>query len=234
MKIGTIAASLALAAAFALPVHAQQEDRVKAELKKRIPEAPIDSVRKANYGGLYEVLVGGEIYYTDEAATYLLTGSLIDLKTKTNVTELRLRQVNAVKWSALIPRNSIRVEVSKGWLTLDGAVQWQFQRDAAEEAVRHLNGVRGVSNLISLKTPISKAVIKADIEAALKRTAQLDAAQIDVAVAGHDVTLTGSVKTYAERQEAARAAWAAPGVDSVQNRLSVEGWSPYDNERYAG
>jgi osmotically-inducible protein OsmY len=139
--------------------------------------------------------------------------------------------VNAVKW---IPRNSIRVEVSKGWLTLDGAVQWQFQRDAAEEAVRHLNGVRGVSNLISLKTPISKAVIKADIEAALKRRAQLDAEQIDVAVAGHDVTLTGSVKTYAERQEAGRAAWAAPGVDSVQNRLSVEGWSPYDNERYAG
>jgi osmotically-inducible protein OsmY len=139
--------------------------------------------------------------------------------------------VNAVKW---IPRNSIRVEVSKGWLTLDGAVQWQFQRDAAEEAVRHLNGVRGVSNLISLKTPISKAVIKADIEAALKRRAQLDAEQIDVSVAGHDVTLTGSVKTYAERQEAGRTAWAAPGVDSVQNRLSVEGWSPYDNERYAG
>ena len=81
---------------------------------------------------------------------------------------------------------------------------------------------------------ISKAVIKADIEAALKRTAQLDAEQIDVAVAGHDVILTGSVKTYAERQEAARAAWAAPGVDSVQNRLSVEGWSLYDNERYAG
>jgi osmotically-inducible protein OsmY len=142
--------------------------------------------------------------------------------------------VNAVKWSASIPRNSIRVAVSKGWLTLDGAVQWQFQRDAAEEAVRHLNGVRGVSNLISLKTPISKAVIKADIEAALKRRAQLDAEQIDVSVAGHDVTLTGSVKTYAERQEAGRTAWAAPGVDSVQNRLSVEGWSPYDNERYAG
>ncbi len=142
--------------------------------------------------------------------------------------------VNAVKWSASIPRDSIRVAVSKGWLTLDGAVQWQFQRDAAEEAVRHLNGVRGVSNLISLKTPISKAVIKADIEAALKRRAQLDAEQIDVSVAGHDVTLTGSVKTYAERQEAGRTAWAAPGVDSVQNRLSVEGWSPYDNERYAG
>jgi osmotically-inducible protein OsmY len=139
--------------------------------------------------------------------------------------------VNAVKW---LPRNSIRVEVSKGWLTLDGAVQWQFQRDAAEEAVRHLNGVRGVSNLISLKTPIGKAVIRADIEAALKRRAQLDAEQIDVAVAGHVVTLTGSVKTYAERQEAGRAVWAAPGVDSVQNRLSVEGWSPYDNERYAG
>jgi len=114
MKIGTIAASLALAAAFALPAHAQQEDRVKAELKKRIPEAPIDSVRKANYGGLYEVLVGGEIYYTDEAATYLLTGSLIDLKTKTNVTELRLRQVNAVKWSELPLDNAIKIVRGNG------------------------------------------------------------------------------------------------------------------------
>ena len=101
MKIVAIAATFALAAAFALPVHAQQEDRVKAELKKRVPEAPVDTVRKTNYGGLYEVLVGGEIYYTDEAASFLLTGSLIDLKTKTNVTELRLRQVNAVKWSEL-------------------------------------------------------------------------------------------------------------------------------------
>jgi len=142
--------------------------------------------------------------------------------------------VNGINWSPSIPADSVKVEVSRGWVRLDGAVNWQYQRDAAEDVVRHLAGVRGVSNLISLKSSVSQAVIRSDIEAALKRRAQVDADQIDVAVAGHDVTLSGTVRTYAERKEAERAAWAAPGVYSVDNRLSVDAWSPYDHERYSG
>jgi len=142
--------------------------------------------------------------------------------------------VNVINWSPSIPAHSVKVEVSRGWVTLDGAVNWQYQRDAAEDVVRHLAGVRGVSNLISLKSSVSQAVIRSDIEAALKRRAQVDADQIDVAVAGHDVTLTGTVRTYAERKEAERATWAAPGVYSVDNRLSVDALSAYDNERYSG
>jgi len=142
--------------------------------------------------------------------------------------------VNGINWSPSIPADSVKVEVSRGWVRLDGAVNWQYQRDAAEDVVRHLAGVRGVSNLISLKSSVSQAVIRSDIEAALKRRAQVDADQIDVAVAGHDVTLSGTVRTYAERKEAERAAWAAPGVYSVDNRLSVDALSAYDNERYSG
>jgi osmotically-inducible protein OsmY len=142
--------------------------------------------------------------------------------------------VNGINWSPSIPAHSVKVEVSRGWVTLDGAVNWQYQRDAAEDVVRHLAGVRGVSNLISLKSSVSQAMIRSDIEAALKRRAQVDADQIDVAVAGHDVTLSGTVRTYAERKEAERAAWAAPGVYTVDNRLSVDALSAYDNERYSG
>ncbi|HUQ27903.1 MAG TPA: DsbC family protein [Usitatibacter sp.] len=114
MKIAPIAAALALAASLAFPAHAQQEDRIKAELKKRVPEAPVDSVRKAGYGSLYEVLVGGDIYYTDESGSFLLAGSLIDLKTKQNVTEARLRQVNAIKWADLPLEQAVKITRGNG------------------------------------------------------------------------------------------------------------------------
>jgi len=142
--------------------------------------------------------------------------------------------LNGINWSPSIPANAVTVEVRKGWVTLTGAVNWQFQRDAAEDVVRHLAGVRGVSNLVSLKRSLTQAVIRSDIEAALKRRARLDAHRIAVVVEGHHVTLAGAVRTYAERKEAERAAWDAPGVGSVENRISVGAWSPYDNEGYSG
>ena len=114
MKIAPFAAALALAASFALPAQAQQEERLKAELKKNVPEAPVDSVRKVNYGNLYEVVVGGEIYYTDESASFIISGSLIDLKTKTNVTEVRMRTLNAVKWSDLPLDNAVKITRGNG------------------------------------------------------------------------------------------------------------------------
>jgi thiol:disulfide interchange protein DsbC len=113
-KIAPFAAAMAFAAAFALPAHAQQEERIKAALKKNVPEAPVDSVRKINYGSLYEVVVGGDIYYTDESGGFIISGSLIDLKTKQNVTEARLRQVNAIKWADLPLENAVKITRGNG------------------------------------------------------------------------------------------------------------------------
>jgi thiol:disulfide interchange protein DsbC len=114
MKTAPFVAALAVLASLALPASAQQEERIKTELKKRVPEAPVDSVRKVPYGALYEVIVGGEIYYTDETAGYIISGSLIDLKTKTNVTEARLRTVNAIKWSELPLDQAVKITRGSG------------------------------------------------------------------------------------------------------------------------
>ena len=129
--------------------------------------------------------------------------------------------VNALRWNLSVPQNRVTVEVSRGRITLEGDVDWQYQRDSAEGAVRYLAGVKGVSNLIAIKTAASRAVVREDIEAALKRNAQLEARRIGVHVDGHNVTLTGTVKSYAERSEAERAAWSAPGVYGVTDRIVV-------------
>jgi thiol:disulfide interchange protein DsbC len=114
MRPTRLAATLSLAALLALPAFAQDAERIKAELKKKVPEAPVDTVRKVPYAGLYEVVVGGDIYYTDDKASFLLTGSLIDLKTKENVTELRMRQVNAIKWDTLPFDQAIKIVRGNG------------------------------------------------------------------------------------------------------------------------
>src|SRR5512141_3132850 len=114
MRIAAFAATLAFVASLGLPALAQQEDRIKSEMKKRIPEAPVDSVRKVPYGGLYEVLIGGDIFYTDENASFLVAGSIIDLKTKQNVTEARMRQVNVIKWETLPLDQAIKIVRGNG------------------------------------------------------------------------------------------------------------------------
>ena len=129
--------------------------------------------------------------------------------------------LNSLKWSVLIPADRIKVRVSKGWVTLEGTVDWQFQKSAAEKAVRKLYGVLGVTNLIEVKSQVSKAEVKAEIENALRRSAELDAKNIKVEVEGDKVTLRGSVRSYFEREEAERAAWRAPGVRTVDNQIVV-------------
>jgi len=129
--------------------------------------------------------------------------------------------LNSLKWSVLIPADRIKVKVSKGWVTLEGTVDWQFQKAAAEKAVRKLYGVLGVTNLMEVKARVSKAEVKAEIESALKRSAELDANRIKVEVDGEKVILRGSVHSYFEREEAERAAWRAPGVRTVENRIEV-------------
>ena len=129
--------------------------------------------------------------------------------------------LNALDWNPAVPRKQVKVVVEHGWITLEGTVDFRFQRDAAEMAVTHLRGVRGVSNLLSVQPQISPADIKAQIESALERAAQVDAEKIKVVTTGSTITLKGEVRTWAERKEAERAAWAAAGVSQVYNELRI-------------
>jgi osmotically-inducible protein OsmY len=129
--------------------------------------------------------------------------------------------VSALRWSSLVPDEKIDVAVSKGWVTLKGRVDWEYERAAAASAVRDISGVRGVTNTITLEPHVSIPDVKSKIEAALKRSAEVDARRINVAVADGKVILSGNVHSWFERDEARRAAWAAPGVKDVDDRITV-------------
>lgn len=129
-------------------------------------------------------------------------------------------------WSTTIP-GAVRVTVRHGWITLEGEVEWWYMKNAAANVVYHLSGVKGVSNLITIRPRLTASEVKGDIRSAFERSALLDASKVQVETSGNTVILRGKVRNYAERDEAERVAWAASGVLAVENHLTVS-WSQFN------
>lgn len=136
-------------------------------------------------------------------------------------TEIAQAAGSALKWNAVVGPAPLQVKVEKGWVTLGGQVSWNYQRSAAEKAVRNLLGVTGVSNLIEIKPVTTVAVVASNIHEALARQADREARHVKIDVNGSKVTLQGHVHSWAEAAAAAGAAWSAPGVTRVANELTV-------------
>jgi osmotically-inducible protein OsmY len=130
--------------------------------------------------------------------------------------------LDALKWSITVPVERIKVKVEKGWLTLEGNVDFYSQLEAAERAVRNLTGVKGISNFITVRARPTPADVKEQIKSALQRGAQFDADRITVEIEGSKAILKGTVRSYAEMHDAERAARNAPGITEVENRLTID------------
>ena len=135
--------------------------------------------------------------------------------------EIARDAVMALKHQLPFSYENIKVIVKNGWITLEGEVEWNYQREAAEAAVRRVRGVKGITNKIELRPMVPPTDIKRKIEEAFRRSAELDAQRITVETRGGEIILRGTVRSWAEREEAERAAWAAPGVTKVTNLITV-------------
>ncbi|GLU57271.1 BON domain-containing protein [Dyadobacter frigoris] len=151
----------------------------------------------------------------------------IEIKTYSNLlhrddNDLANEVLNAYKWNWEIPNDKVKVKVENGWITLEGAVEWNYQREAAERLIKKLAGIKGISNLITINTEVHDEIEKMGIESALGRNWSISKQNIHVKVVGTKVTLTGTVDSWYQKEEAGRIAWNAPGVVSVDNELLVE------------
>lgn len=141
---------------------------------------------------------------------------------KTADDQIAKRASDILNWDVLVPSNRVDILVEEGWVTLSGNVDWYFQKTAAEDDVRKLSGVRGVTNKIAIKSSADLANVKSKIESALKRRAEVEANAIRVTIHdGNKVILEGKVDNWEERRAAENAAWSAPGVASVEDRLTI-------------
>ncbi len=145
---------------------------------------------------------------------------LIDSGVRTD-TDIAASARNVLQWASALQSDAVKSSVEKGWITLTGQVDWKFQKEAAADAVRFLSGVVGVSDQITIAPSVKAAVVKADIEAAIKRAATEDAKHITVGVSGSDVTLSGSIQSWVERDLATQSAWNSPGVTKVIDKMTL-------------
>ncbi len=139
-----------------------------------------------------------------------------------NDTEIGRAVSEALEWDVRVPHDKIKARVADGAVTLEGAVPFQYQRAAAESAIRRLSGVKAVYNMIGIQPTVAPAEVKSRIEAAFRRSAEIDAGNIQVDVTDSKVVLRGNVRSWTEREEAERAAWSAPGVRNVEDELKVK------------
>jgi osmotically-inducible protein OsmY len=139
-------------------------------------------------------------------------------KTDTDIAEAVRR---ALEWNVVVAHKQIKFLVEDGWITLEGELEWNYQRQSAFDAVAHLSGVQGVRNLMTLEAHPSSDTILQHLEAAFRRSAELDAHRVHIDLDGGNVTLSGSLPTWAERDAASRAAWSTSGVASVDNKIIV-------------
>lgn len=143
------------------------------------------------------------------------------LRDKIDDNTIATNVLNAIEWNWKIPSDKIKIRVENGWITLEGEVNWNFQREAVRDAVKNLPGVTGLTNYISLKPESNDLIEKREVELALARNWAINSEDIDVNVKGTKVTLTGTVGSWYERDEAERIAWNTKGVWSVDNQLEI-------------
>jgi osmotically-inducible protein OsmY len=135
--------------------------------------------------------------------------------------EIANEAVNALKSNWSVPNDNITVKVEDGWVTLEGELPWNYQREAAKSAINYLSGIKGVTNLIKIKSEITDEIEKKEVEDAFERSWSVNNNDIKVSVLGTTVTLDGTVNSWYQKEEAGRIAWNTPGIMDVKNELTI-------------